>query len=542
METDLNERKFLISALSEELISTPAFLALRRGLLALCKVASLDRIETTDELVAQCSAMLERTDLKRDMQNAVFTRLKGLTCNKHNVVEYVPEEPDWIVAGRIRWLKRVSKGLESLATELGIPNERNRSPEKAREINRKWNDLSTIQHDLAGIRPIYAPRDLYDACKSAVDEANAAGNGKAREEAPLLGEMSARVPLQTFQDATKQYWTRPMADGPIKIAQIDIHDALHCRALLKSPIGAQTNRPKLWAGALQRKVTQSDRAQYEILRRQVVEKEFLSDKLLIQDVRSTAGNDDFYFVFEDYILQCLMVFSRDEQVCETSSQALLMTAAESDTRYPPSKVLPFYGFSFYCAPICFLYSDPVCLYLMFRQIYLRYFIRLHSIAQAPFLPPGHKFYHFSDNSMSIITRLADIDSETESNLTDEDDQCQFSGHGIIGLAHQFEFFFKERDPTLYQHLIKIGSKPTLVAFRWLVRAFSGVLQAAEVLRLWDYIIGHDSLQILALFAVGVFVQRRDYLIGANSSQVAEAILSDLSTLKVEPVLTLLFET
>ena len=63
-----------------------------------------------------------------------------------------------------------------------------------------------------------------------------------------------------------------------------------------------------------------------------------------------------------------------------------------------------------------------------------------------------------------------------------------------------------------------------------------------MLRLWDYIIGHDSLQILALFAVGVFVQRRDYLIGANSSQVAEAILSDLSTLKVEPVLTLLFET
>ena len=80
----------------------------------------------------------------------------------------------------------------------------------------------------------------------------------------------------------------------------------------------------------------------------------------------------------------------------------------------------------------------------------------------------------------------------------------------------------------------------MIAFRWLVRAFSGVLQAAEVLRLWDFIVGHDSLQILSLFAVGVFVQRRNYLIGCSSSNIAEAILSDLSTLKVEPVLTALF--
>ena len=51
----------------------------------------------------------------------------------------------------------------------------------------------------------------------------------------------------------------------------------------------------------------------------------------------------------------------------------------------------------------------------------------------------------------------------------------------------------------------------------------------------------DSLEILPLFAVGVFLQRRDYLIGATVSNISEAILSDLSTLKVEPVLELIFD-
>ena len=40
-------------------------------------------------------------------------------------------------------------------------------------------------------------------------------------------------------------------------------------------------------------------------------------------MRSTAGNDDFYFVFEDFIIQTLLIFSRDESVSFISKQALL---------------------------------------------------------------------------------------------------------------------------------------------------------------------------------------------------------------------------
>ena len=46
---------------------------------------------------------------------------------------------------------------------------------------------------------------------------------------------------------------------------------------------------------------------------------------------------------------------------------------------------------------------------------------------------------------------------------------------------------------------------------------------------------------MPLFAVGAFVQRRDYLIGAPNASITDAILNDLSTLKVQPVLDSILE-
>jgi hypothetical protein len=97
---------------------------------------------------------------------------------------------------------------------------------------------------------------------------------------------------------------------------LPFQNIIHCRTLLRSKDRDGELRPKLWQVVLQADVTQADRAIYEKLRRQVIENELISDKLLALDVRSTAGNDDFYFVFEDFILQTLFVFSRDEIVSQ----------------------------------------------------------------------------------------------------------------------------------------------------------------------------------------------------------------------------------
>ena len=49
-------------------------------------------------------------------------------------------------------------------------------------------DISTVDHKLKGIRPIYAASDLYDACKATVDEAFA-------KKDDLVAELRGQVPL-----------------------------------------------------------------------------------------------------------------------------------------------------------------------------------------------------------------------------------------------------------------------------------------------------------------------------------------------------------
>ena len=160
---------------------------------------------------------------------------------------------------------------------------------------------------------------------------------------------------------------------------------------------------------------------------------------------------------------------------------------------------------------------------------LRYFIRLHSIGECPYYPPSNKFVTIVNRSRSTVSNLLDDekpeiesissssegshssksdpdDDDSADDETDEDHGPKFTGHGLIGLAHQFESYFKERDPILFKHLIQIGSHPVRIAFRWLIRAFSGFLPVQEVLYLWDYILSMDSLEILPLFAVGVFLE------------------------------------
>ena len=77
-------------------------------------------------------------------------------------------------------------------------------------------------------------------------------------------------------------------------------------------------------------------------------------------------------------------------------------------------------------------------------------------------------------SISSSSEGSSASDDPEDDPSTEDDQIddgpKFTGHGLIGLAHQFESYFKERDPILFKHLIQIGSHPVRIAFRWLIRA------------------------------------------------------------------------
>lgn len=71
-----------------------------------------------------------------------------------------------------------------------------------------------------------------------------------------------------------------------------------------------------------------------------------------------------------------------------------------------------------------------------------------------------------------------------------------------------------------------------------MRAFSGHLHPQELLILWDLILGYDSLEILSLLSIIILSFRRESLMQVSNIESIEAVLADLSSIKVLPLLQL----
>ncbi|NXT15330.1 TBC19 protein, partial [Prunella fulvescens] len=266
-------------------------------------------------------------------------------------------------------------------------------------------------------------------------------------------------------------------------------------------------RADLWALILNISNQPEDILYYEQLKSNVIQHNLLVDSLIYKDVKLTASNDDYYFVFEDYLYQVLLCFSRDTSVLEhfTYSSATppksyiqgKLGMEEYAVFYPPN--VNYNSFILSVAPLCFLYHEPSKLYQIFREMYVRFFFRLHSISSHP--------------------------------------------SGIVSLCLLFETLLQTHLPQLFYHLREIGAQPLRISFKWMVRAFSGYLATDQLLLLWDRILGYNSLEILAVLAAAVFAFRAVNLMEVTSLAAAEAVLADLSTLKVMPLLQIfLFAT
>lgn len=72
--------------------------------------------------------------------------------------------------------------------------------------------------------------------------------------------------------------------------------------------------------------------------------------------------------------------------------------------------------------------------------------------------------------------------------------------------------------------------------KWIMRGFSGHLPPEQLLNLWDLILAYDSLEIIPLLAVVILIFRKDNLMKVTSIQNIEAILADLSSISVIPLL------
>uniref|UniRef100_A0A3Q3GUQ1 TBC1 domain family, member 19 n=1 Tax=Labrus bergylta TaxID=56723 RepID=A0A3Q3GUQ1_9LABR len=403
--------------------------------------------------------------------------------------EHLKEPLAYMRKAQASWEKRVLKSLNSMSTELEVPLARMRSAAEQKELANKWNEMGTDDPDLSRFRPVYAPKDFLEVLISLRNP-----NHDSSEDVSARshwGLIQVPVNVRDIPQLRQAYSELNLITG-----QLGIDDYFPFVSVLVEQDSAAAQqysrqgcptglRADLWALILNSTNQPPDVMHYEQLTAGVIQHALLVDHLIYKDVKLTASNDDYYFVFEDFLYQVLLCFSRDTAVLDhfkynsaTPPKSYIhgkVGDEECAVVYPPNGVIPFHGFSMYVAPLCFLYNEPSKLYSVFREMYTRYFFRLHSISSSP----------------SVIVHIV---------------------------------------------LPQIGAQPLRIAFKWMVRGFSGYLSTDQLLLLWDRILGYDSLEVVAVLAAAVFAFRAENLMEVTSLASAEAVLADLSTLKVMPLI------
>ncbi|KAK3593571.1 hypothetical protein CHS0354_018659 [Potamilus streckersoni] len=459
----------------------------------------------------------------RKLKNAIYTYLQTHSRLSPNAApsDHLKEPLLYLRKAQQAWEKRILKSLNSMCTELNIPLARKRPEKEQKDLLTRWTELSVDGPDLSQIRPVYAPKDFLEVIMSLQNpnynngETPGFYNMWGIIQVPLkvkdvnklrllFSEMSINQ-CQTGIDDHSDIPTELFDNDRMKLGRKVIaanHGPLSQEYAKKGcPFSL---RAEIWTQIMGINTDDLDVMYYEQLKFNVSQHDLLVDSLLYKDVKLTATNDDQYFVFEDYLYQILLPFSRDTVVLEHFAQNSAsppksyirgkLGVEEFSVIYPPNGVIPFHGFAMYVVPLCFLYQDPIKLYYVFREMYVRYFFRLHSISSHP--------------------------------------------QGIVGLSLLFETLLQTHEAELFFYLKSVGCQPLKIAFKWLVRAFSGYLSADQVLLLWDRILASNSLEVLSVLAVAIFTFRKTNLMKVQSYNAAEAVLADLTTLEVIPLIQL----
>ncbi|CAL1539772.1 unnamed protein product [Lymnaea stagnalis] len=464
----------------------------------------------------------------RKLRNVIYhflqaqSKLSKQSAFSTTGTDLIKEPISYIMKAQLAWEKKILKSLNSMCTELTIPLARARTEKDRKDMATRWTELGVDGPDLSQIRPVYAPKDFLDVVIN-LNNPNCVSSGNAGTFDLPWGLIHVSLKVKTLNELRIQYsdmaithcqtGTDDLSDIPPELFEND-RTKLGKKVLAANhaPITREFSkkgcpismRAELWCQILGVELTKVDYLYYEQLKGYVLQHDLLVDSLLYKDVKLTATNDDQYFVFEDFLYQVLLPFSRDTVVLKhfaynsaTPPKSYIrgkLGMEDYAVTYPPNGVIPFHGFAMYVAPLCYLYNDIVQLYHVFRHMYMHYFFRLHSVSSHP--------------------------------------------QGIVALSLLFETLLQAEEPELFYHLKQVNCQPLKIAFKWLMRAFSGFLSSDQVLLLWDRILAFDSLEILPVLAVAIFSFRKTNLLKVQSMNTAEAVLADLFTLQVVPLLQL----
>ncbi|XP_046668556.1 TBC1 domain family member 19 isoform X1 [Homalodisca vitripennis] len=466
---------------------------------------------------------MKESGMETELRNTVFHWMRSHN-NQIQVTANSYKEPlAYLRKAQMQWEKRIHKSLNSMCTEIGVSLARFRLASDKDELEEKWNELSTYDIDLTPYRPVYAPKDFLEVLlwirspNYRPIDAFYSGEGNwdftqiplkvktLSELRQLYQQITRGEPLlgvnPNMCSASSHYLTLDAERTALGEKVLASNHAPVAQEFLKR--GAPRSlRGRLWAQVMGSDIKPVHREYFAELKQAVLQYDLMIDKLIIKDVQLTASNDDQYFVFEDMLYQVLLCFSRDTEILtvfnHSSSSPIhgilksKPATIENTVVYPPSGVIPFHGFTMYATAFCYLYDDPCALYFTFRAFYLRYWFRLHEVS-------SHE-------------------------------------QGILSLCLLFERLLQRHETQLWIHFKMINVQPIRVVFKWLMRAFSGHLPPEQLLYLWDTIIAFDSLQVIPLLAVCILSFRRENLLQVDTLQNVEAVLADLSSLQVMPLL------
>ncbi|XP_035955752.1 TBC1 domain family member 19 isoform X3 [Halichoerus grypus] len=419
---------------------------------------------------------------EKKLQNAVYSELSVFPLPSHAAAppEHLKEPLVYMRKAQGSWEKRILKSLNSMCTELSIPLARKRPVGEQKELLNKWNEMGTDEPDLSLFRPVYAPKDFLEVLINLRNPNYE--NGDSLSFRTHLGLIQVPLKVKDIPELKEFFVELGLTTG-----QLGIDDSTQVP-------------PELF-----------ENEHVRIGQKVLAEQDGAAAQQYIRQGSPTALRADLWALILNISSQpeVLLCFSRDTSVLghfaynsASPPKSYIrgkLGLEEYAVFYPPNGVIPFHGFSMYVAPLCFLYHEPSKLYQIFREMYVRFFFRLHSISSHP--------------------------------------------SGIVSLCLLFETLLQTHLPQLFYHLREIGAQPLRISFKWMVRAFSGYLATDQLLLLWDRILGYNSLEILAVLAAAVFAFRAVNLMEVTSLAAAEAVLADLSTLKVMPLLQIfLFAT
>ncbi|KXJ22401.1 TBC1 domain family member 19 [Exaiptasia diaphana] len=452
------------------------------------------------------------------LQNAVYREIKVNPIPKLDTPDFAAKEPlQFIRKAQATWEKRIVKSINSMCTELSLPLATKRSAVEQASISSKFQTLGSDldEKEFERIKPVYAPKDFFEAL-IAVENSNFVPLQKTPSSIKGWGLIQVNLYAKSLDELRCEYQeldpglNQCGVDDAPSSSTVDVFEsdwpklgkkviqngsAIAARQYAKNgcPSGL---RGQIWQQILCLDVDDVDLLYFNQLKTYVIQHKMLVDNLVMKDIRMTATNDDDYFVFEDLLYQALLVFTRDTAVlrhfhttCANPPKSYIkgkLGVQEYAVLHPPNGVIPFHGFSMHAAPLCYICSHAPRLYFLFRELYTRYFFRLHTMSSHP--------------------------------------------QGIMSLCVLFERLLQTHEPSLFYHLKNVGAPPLRLVFNWIVYAFSGYLSTDQVLLLWDRILAYDSLEVLPVLAMAILSYRRCNLMEVTNLQTAQTVLADISTL------------